>query len=514
MVKHKGVKVTIVRYHDKQPYNEYKPKKKATAGHRKAKTTYIEAVSGERFAVVVEILPGFNFKSSRHLQITAAVDECVQSSWTIDAKDVNGPTAATTVEDRQVVWDSEERLIDGKWNSYGLTFAALKIDDGAELTEEEILDDRKSHGRVTVTVARGTRVNCEPYISPSVQSIEETPTSSRDVVAKHHVSHTTKLVRLGECEPLLNTFMFNPRNSETRLKGGPAVQFIFRARSKQSLRLLDIKSKRPVLPPEPPSAPGLCNVDTAAKAKSSSVHARCEDDDDEQPCPKKIKVETVAGAQVVKLVLERPHTSPQPATEGKDEHKNPTAANAITFAQAKPHPQSVTEGNNEQKDSAVADAAPVAQSTPHPQPSTEGTNEHKISTLPEATSMAQSKSSPQPTTGRNNEHREPNAADATSIAHSKPHLQPPTARNEPKPNPITIKDESDDEGLLTVSATPVSRAHSTSTPAQAQISVAPVQHEDQAKRERRKAILKMRLEQLNIDREQLKIEQELLEMED
>jgi len=127
MVQHKGVKVTIVRHHDKQPYNEYKPKKTAAVGHRKVKTTYIEAVSGERFAVLVEILPGFNFRSSKHLQITAAIDECVESSWTIDAKDLKGSTAAASLEDRRVVWDSEERLIDGKWNSYGLTFAPLKI---------------------------------------------------------------------------------------------------------------------------------------------------------------------------------------------------------------------------------------------------------------------------------------------------------------------------------------------------------------------------------------------------
>ena len=127
MVQHKGVKVTIVRHHDKQPYTEYKPDKKAAVGHRRNKTTYIEAVSGERFAVVVEILPGFNFKASRQLQVTAAIDECVESSWTIDAKDVNDSTAAASVENRQVVWDSEERLINGKWRSYGLTFAPLKI---------------------------------------------------------------------------------------------------------------------------------------------------------------------------------------------------------------------------------------------------------------------------------------------------------------------------------------------------------------------------------------------------
>jgi len=60
------------------------------------------------------------------------------------------------------------------------------------MTEDEILHDANLLGRVTVTVARGTRKNCEPYVSPSVQKIEEKLSSSRDMVAKHHVSHTTK----------------------------------------------------------------------------------------------------------------------------------------------------------------------------------------------------------------------------------------------------------------------------------------------------------------------------------
>jgi hypothetical protein len=76
-----------------------------------------------------------------------------------------------------------------------------------------------------------------------------------------------------------------------------------------------------------------------------------------------------------------------------------------------------------------------------------------------------------------------------------------------KPSPIVIKDEDEDDDLVILSAGPVSRVHSSRAQAPAQASVAPIQHEDQAKRERKKAILKKRLEQL-------KIEQELLEMED
>jgi len=73
------------------------------------------------------------------------------------------------------------------------------------------------------------------------------------------------------------------------------------------------------------------------------------------------------------------------------------------------------------------------------------------------------------------------------------------------PSPTVIKDEDEDEDLVIVSAGPVSRVSPTGTQAQDQVSVAPAQREDQAKRERKNAILKKRLEQL-------KIEQELLEM--
>jgi hypothetical protein len=184
-------------------------------------------------------------------------------------------------------------------------------------------------------------------------------------------------------------------------------------------------------------------------------------------------------ARALKLVFKRSHTSYQPVTEGNNEHKDRTATDVTSVAQSKPHPQPVTMGTNEHKNQAMADATAVAQANPHPQP------------VPV----------------ENSEHKDPTAANATPVAKPKPHNQPPIARNEPKSTPTTVKDENGDEDVIIVSATPVSRAHSTSTPAQAQVSMSPVLNGDQAKRERKKAILKMRLEQL-------KIKQELLEMED
>ena len=88
-----------------------------------------------------------------------------------------------------------------------------------------------------------------------------------------------------------------------------------------------------------------------------------------------------------------------------------------------------------------------------------------------------------------------------------PQPNPPSSDNQKpvKSEVIVVKDE--DEDVLIVSASPVSRMQSASSQWQNGGTVVPVQHADKAKRERKKEILKKRLEQL-------KIEQELLEMED
>jgi len=257
----------------------------------------------------------------------------------------------------------------------------------------------------------------------------------------------------------------------------------------ESLRLLNIKSKRPVLPPGPPSAPGNCGIDTAAGAKSSSVHARCDDDDDEEPYPKKSKTETVAGARTVKLVLKRPPTSLQSATEENSdhEHKDPTVTESTPAAQVKPHPQSVTEGNKEQehKDPTVADATPSAQVKPHPQSAIEGNNDN----------------------GHEHGHEDPTGADTTPAGQAKPHHQPPVTRNDLKHDPIVIKDEDEDEETRSTDASPAPREYPGREQSQPDVPTTPSKPDDQARRERKKEILNNRLKQL-------KIEQQLLEMED
>jgi hypothetical protein len=126
MVLYQGIKAAVLRYRDAQPYTEYAPTESTADGLYKRKRIYIEAGTGERFMVMVEVTPEFNFKSSSHVQITTYLHDGAESNWPIAAKDVSSSTSAEAKDARQVVWDTDERVIDGKWMSCGLAFSELR----------------------------------------------------------------------------------------------------------------------------------------------------------------------------------------------------------------------------------------------------------------------------------------------------------------------------------------------------------------------------------------------------
>jgi hypothetical protein len=126
MVFFQGIKATILRHRDKQPYTEYATALSTADALYKRKRFYVEAGTGERFVVMVEVTPEFDFKSSSHVQLTTYLHDGAESNWPIAAKDVSSSTSAAAVEARKIVWDTDERLIDGKWMSCGLAFSELR----------------------------------------------------------------------------------------------------------------------------------------------------------------------------------------------------------------------------------------------------------------------------------------------------------------------------------------------------------------------------------------------------
>lgn len=127
MVVFKNVKATVVRFDDKKPCPEFTPEQDDVGGHFKRKVIYVGIDQAGRFAVVVEIMPQFNFKGCSHAQITLSSHDDFESHWTISANDVTNTKSGLAIDARQVIWEEDERLIDGKWMKCGLEFTELQI---------------------------------------------------------------------------------------------------------------------------------------------------------------------------------------------------------------------------------------------------------------------------------------------------------------------------------------------------------------------------------------------------
>ena len=114
MVLFENVQATVIRYDDKKPYHEYKITQQPTKRSQTLKEAYIEVFSGERFAVVVDLLSTFDFQSAPDVQIMCQVD---------------GMNACGSKNDalKRATLDKLSRTIDGKWMTCGMMFADLQL---------------------------------------------------------------------------------------------------------------------------------------------------------------------------------------------------------------------------------------------------------------------------------------------------------------------------------------------------------------------------------------------------
>ena len=127
MVQFKNVKATVIRYSDKKPFSEYKSVQNATEQSPDAKKVYIEVVPGERFAVVINILPNFDFQSSPDIRIRCSADGMFPKRHYRSKKYVNNNRSAAARNQRRVSWEQNTKKVDGRWMEYGLVFAELQL---------------------------------------------------------------------------------------------------------------------------------------------------------------------------------------------------------------------------------------------------------------------------------------------------------------------------------------------------------------------------------------------------
>ena len=128
MVLFENVQATVIRYDDKKPYLEYNLSQQPTMHSQTVKEAYIEVVSGERFAVVVDLLSTFDFQSAPDVHIRCQVDGMEYFNTCISKKKATSTHMGREVGTLQRrTLECHKRKIDGKWMKWGLIFADLQL---------------------------------------------------------------------------------------------------------------------------------------------------------------------------------------------------------------------------------------------------------------------------------------------------------------------------------------------------------------------------------------------------
>lgn len=127
MVQDQGIDVYLAPYSDtSKRYPEHAVPTTSRAFSGNPNEVYIEAVDGERFVIVVDLLDDFDAKGSERLKINYNIDGVGYSGTSNYSKLAKGTRKQARLQRRQIA-DSEVKKVDGRWVKCGYTFAQLKM---------------------------------------------------------------------------------------------------------------------------------------------------------------------------------------------------------------------------------------------------------------------------------------------------------------------------------------------------------------------------------------------------
>jgi hypothetical protein len=127
MVQSQGVDVYITPYSDiTRRYKEYSIPTASPSFTGNSNEVFIEAVDGERFAVVVDLDDDFDAKGGDRLIIRTRFDETVEA-WRHSYGPLSGDVPTESSLKGRCIIEETDRHINGSLVRFGYTFAPLKI---------------------------------------------------------------------------------------------------------------------------------------------------------------------------------------------------------------------------------------------------------------------------------------------------------------------------------------------------------------------------------------------------
>lgn len=213
MVQDQGLNVYLAPSHDlSKPYRQLVSPKGTSSFTGNPNEVYIEAVDGERFVVVIDLMKDFDFKGAKDLRILCEIDDsqCTQGCATVrDLEDFESQKPEGSSLMGRHTFDDMVRKVDGNWSDCALIFEPLKTgknsylnqyviilanhpaDEEMRLTNAETAYAVNTFGRVGVTVWRGNRKD-NPSALWKGFNPPDTEISSKKIVLDNGVSHAIR----------------------------------------------------------------------------------------------------------------------------------------------------------------------------------------------------------------------------------------------------------------------------------------------------------------------------------
>jgi hypothetical protein len=208
------VEVYLARYSDGVRLNEFTAPPGTPKHTGDPNESYVEATTGERFQIVVKLLPGFKFLGSPKVRVDFYVDQGGHV-WGTLSKKKDRFASPSDMSHREYILDDIQQFIDGQHMDCGLTFGeltpglypstkttyrcrlTLEVDDDSTQDNLAIAEEADRQGRIVVKLRRGRFASRKVVDDGVIRSFDppehvDTVTAHNEVVHKHHVSHTLK----------------------------------------------------------------------------------------------------------------------------------------------------------------------------------------------------------------------------------------------------------------------------------------------------------------------------------
>ena len=208
------VEVYLARYSDGVRLKEFTAPPGTLKHPVDPNESYVEATTGERFKIVVNLLPGFKFLGSPKVRVEFHVDQG-SYIWDTFSKVKDRSASPSDRSHREMSLDEIQQFIDGQHMDCGLTFGeltpgsypftkmtyncrlTLEVDDDSTQDNHAIAEEADRQGRIVVKLRRGRFANRKVADDGVIRSFDppehvDTVTAHNEVVHKHHVSHTLK----------------------------------------------------------------------------------------------------------------------------------------------------------------------------------------------------------------------------------------------------------------------------------------------------------------------------------